>query len=202
MITSDQQLLLPDLTDNRNVPLAFSDFAATVESRLVKRYASTSDRALRNPTPTEGELSYLTDSDRYEYYTGAAWTTLLPAVTPVGDTVATSQTSSSVAYADLATVGPTVSVTTRTAATVTITCSLSNAGGNHAYMSFAVSGVSTLAAADSRALFIPNTNLIRMSASYLVTGLTAGVNVFTAKYRVSANTGTWSDRNIFVTPAP
>jgi len=38
----------------------------------------------------------------------------------------------------------------------------------------------------------------RMSAGYIITGLTAGSNVFTAKYRVSANTGTFQNRNISV----
>lgn len=76
MLTTDQGLILPDLTDNRNVPLSFSDYNAGVESRLVKRYASSAERALRNPSPPEGELSYLLDLNRFDFYTGAAWQTV------------------------------------------------------------------------------------------------------------------------------
>jgi hypothetical protein len=35
-----------------------------------------------------------------------------------------------------------------------------------------------------------------------ITGLTPGANVFTAKYAVQANTGTWADRNITVIGIP
>lgn len=85
--TTDQGLILPLATDADNVPLSMTAYNGpnSVESRLVKRYLSVADRTARNPAPTEGELSYLLDINRYEYYTGAAW---LPLVTGafVGET--------------------------------------------------------------------------------------------------------------------
>jgi len=99
MITPDQALVLPDLTDNRNVPLSFSDFATGVESRLVKRYASRSDRAVRNPTPTEGEYSYLLDENIFEYYTGAAWASTV--VTPYSSIQTLSGSVASVTFSSI-----------------------------------------------------------------------------------------------------
>ena len=40
------------------------------------------------------------------------------------------------------------------------------------------------------------------SATFYVTGLTAGSNTFTAKYRVDAGTGTFANRTIVVIPLP
>ena len=76
-MTTNQQLILPDGTDNANVPLTFTDFVTTagngMENRLVQRYLSTADRTARNAAPNEGELSYLSDLDAYFTYNGSAW---------------------------------------------------------------------------------------------------------------------------------
>jgi hypothetical protein len=45
--------------------------------------------------------------------------------------------------------------------------------------------------------FAGTTNL-QASHVTVFTSLTAGSNTFTAKYRVTANTGTWQDRRMFV----
>lgn len=78
-LTTDQGLTLPLATDADNVPLSMTAYNGpnSVESRLVKRYLSVADRTARNGAPTEGELSYLLDINRYEYYTGAAWLPLV-----------------------------------------------------------------------------------------------------------------------------
>jgi hypothetical protein len=85
-----------------------------------------------------------------------------------------------------------------------MTCAIDSSGNNRsAYMSYAVSGASTVAASDTVALSIRNpsvaqTNIVRASAASVVT-LTSGSNTFTAKYKVeSVSTGTYSDREIFV----
>lgn len=77
-LTSNQGLILPDGTDNANVPLTFTDFVTTagsgMENRLVQRYLSVADRTARNPAPNEGELSYLLDTEIYETFNGSgAW---------------------------------------------------------------------------------------------------------------------------------
>lgn len=81
MLTTNQGLILPDGTDNANVPLTFTDFVvgtAGMENRLVQRYLSIADRTARNPAPIEGELSYLADLNRYDSYTGTAWIPIYP----------------------------------------------------------------------------------------------------------------------------
>lgn len=80
-LTTNQGLILPDGTDNANVPLTFTNFVTTagsgMENRLVQRYASGADRTARNPVPNEGEISYLADLDSYFTYNGAAWVPLV-----------------------------------------------------------------------------------------------------------------------------
>lgn len=134
--------------------------------------------------------------------TSTAWATISPHGNSGEATVATSQTTTSTSYTDLATAGPAVTVTTGTKALVTITCSMNNSTSNEAQVvSFAVSGATSVSAGDGwRLLFIgaATTDRARMSVTYLITGLTAGSNTFTMKYRVSGGTGTFSERSITV----
>ncbi len=115
--------------------------------------------------------------------------------------VATSQTTTSTSYTDLATSGPAVTLTTGTKALVIITCASSNSGINRtSSMSYAVSGATTIAASDSVAIIHQNNSIastLRYSSASVPT-LTAGSNTFTAKYKVNTDTGTFSDREIFV----
>ena len=80
-LTSNQGLILPDGTDNANVPLTFTDFVTTavsgMENRLVQRFLSSADRTTRNPAPNEGELSYLLDTNLIQYYDGANWISIV-----------------------------------------------------------------------------------------------------------------------------
>jgi hypothetical protein len=69
-------------------------------------------------------------------------------------------------------------------------------------MAFAVSGASTVAASDAQAFSNEGDKATQASATYVVTGLTGGSNTFTAKYRVSGNTGTFVNRSITVIPLP
>jgi hypothetical protein len=125
--------------------------------------------------------------------------------TPATALVATSQATTNTSYTDLATVGPAVTVTTGVAALVHINCSLFNATAtNGSFMSYAVSGASTVAASDSRSLSIINNGTVTGNSygiSFLQTDLTPGSNTFTAKYRSTAATNaTFADRNIIVVP--
>lgn len=115
--------------------------------------------------------------------------------------VATSQTTTSTTYTDLATSGPAVTVTigANGVALVSVSCNISN-NVNLAYMSFAVSGASTVAAADSLCISSTTSFGDYKGNTFLVTGLTPGSTTFTAKYRASANTSTFVDRRIAVVP--
>lgn len=134
--------------------------------------------------------------------TAPSWVT--PSLANDAATVATAEGTNSTSYTDLATVGPAVTVTTGTKALVTVSARVwNNSTTDSNFMGFAVSGATTLAAADTFALrwTSPVANE-ELGASYavLLTGLTAGSNVFTAKYRVvtAAGSSSWQNRRILV----
>lgn len=129
----------------------------------------------------------------------------LAARVPSTATVATSQGTVSSSATDLLTVGPVVTVTTGTQAIVGIAAGLSNnATGAAAVMTFAVTGATTIVAgANGMQLFVVTTANYNMSlgVSYMVTGLTAGSNIFTAKYNAaSGGTATFGSRFLWVIP--
>jgi hypothetical protein len=119
------------------------------------------------------------------------------------DRVATSQTTSSTTYTDLTTAGPAVTVTTGTKALVIVTGNINcNSTNDRPFMSFEVSGATTIAASDINAaianVYNNNFKSFRFSAATVVT-LTAGSNTFTAKYRGDSGAiFTFLDREIFV----
>ena len=133
----------------------------------------------------------------------AAHAALTAQITPSVATVATSQTTTSTSYADLATVGPAVTVTTGTRALVIVTCRMrNNTGVNLNRMSFGVTGATTSVADDTRALEHEGNTWQRASTVHMMTGLTAGSNTFTAKYKTAAGTAVFEDRQIIVIPLP
>ena len=120
----------------------------------------------------------------------------------VTNTVPTSQGTASSTYTDLATVGPSVTVDTSDQAEVTISAALTNSGNFHSFISFAVSGASTQAAADTRATGVPiGSNADHRGITIPVTGLTPGLNTFTMKYRAGGATATFANRTIHVRSA-
>ena len=120
--------------------------------------------------------------------------------------VATSQSTTSTSYVGLTT-AQVVTVTTGTKALVSISASFENAAGVNvgARMSFAISGATTVAAADEFSTGIAflasgggNVQL-KYGATFLVTGLTAGSNVFTAQFKKGAgDTPGFAERTINV----
>lgn len=117
-------------------------------------------------------------------------------------TLATSQTLTTNVYTDLATVGPTVTLTTGIGAIVLFGCGLGNSTLNATVRaSYAVSGATTSAADDDREVLlegISGSNNLRLSTVDFRDDLTAGSNTFTMKYRTSAATATYYDRFIAV----
>ena len=136
-------------------------------------------------------------------FTGATVSGVFPASATA--TVATNQTTTSLSFVDLATAGPAVTVTTGTKALVTVTARWQGGGAGYgASVGYAVSGATTVAATDISALRnepngVVNAPAIRYSATTLITGLSAGSNVFTAKYKaLSGGTSEFSNRDISV----
>lgn len=116
-------------------------------------------------------------------------------------TVATTESTTSTSYTDLATAGPSVTLTTRTFVFVVITAQAWNSSATSGtWWSFAVSGATTLAAADGNAGIVTaaaSGDAFRYSVAKIVP-VTAGVNTFTMKYKAGANTATFSKREIAV----
>jgi hypothetical protein len=125
----------------------------------------------------------------------------LAARTITSASVATSETTTSTSYTDLATSGPAVATVTGTQALIAPYSAMANSGTGFSVMGVAVSGSSSIAATDAHAVGGPfGTNGGRVSGLFLVTGLTPGSNTFTAKYRVLSGTGTFVDRSLTVLP--
>jgi hypothetical protein len=186
--------------------------------RTLGSSVDTTTKAL-NPSTTLGDIEYRSSTANTNTRLGIgtsgqvlsvsggvpAWTSA-PSSVPANAsaTVATSQTTTSATYTDLATAGPAVTVTTGTSALVIVTASINPGGSSsgYAYMSYAVTGATTSAAVDTRASVYQATNGYneesRWSAASVVT-LTAGSNTFTAKYRRAViGTPAYKDRDIFV----
>jgi len=140
--------------------------------------------------------------------TAASWAAPTAAAGVAAEaSVATAQTRSNTAYGALTTAGPAVTATiTSSGKALVMISSLmqSNTDDDNCLMGYAVSGNTTIAASDTDSIRgSERSNAVRLGATYLVTGLTAGSNTFTAQYRSSTtNTCTFTDRNIVVIPWP
>jgi hypothetical protein len=115
-----------------------------------------------------------------------------------------SGTTTSTTYTDLtgASVGPSVSVVHGPNVLVIVRGSVENSGAGSARMGYAISGANSLAAADNRGIHVfggAGVNVGCSDASFLGS-LTPGTSTFTAKYRVSSGTGTFSARRLLVIP--
>ncbi|HEX9832550.1 MAG TPA: hypothetical protein VGA66_05580 [Mycobacterium sp.] len=118
-----------------------------------------------------------------------------------------SGTTTSTSFGDLtgAAIGPAITVETGPTALVIVHGQISNSGAGSARMAYAVSGATTLAAADNRGIGIIGAAGVTIVCSMGThhgggTALTPGSNTFTAKYRVSSGTGSFEDRRIVVLP--
>jgi len=159
-----------------------------------------------NLNVSEGALS-LTPSG-YMAVTGAH--TIAERV-PANDFITTQETTTSTTYTNLATVGPTCTVTTGTQALVIVGGRIGpNTGAaSSVKMSWACSGATTIDP-NSPAnegdkwgvgeVGLGTTGVLIGSRPYFMTGLNAGSNTFQAKYAVSSGTGTFDNRSITVLP--
>jgi hypothetical protein len=173
--------------------------AASLNTYLMKQAVIVCTAGTRPASPIEGMTIYETDTDGYLLYNGTAWLR----TTPISASVATSETSTSTAYTDLATGGPAVTLTTGTVALVTISATqYNNTNGNSTSTSFGVSGATTLAASDTYSISQGTNGGFSIARTVRISGLTAGSNTFTMKYKVSATTGTWFNRDITVVGLP
>ena len=117
-------------------------------------------------------------------------------------TVAAGQTTTSTTYADLATVGPSVTLTsTGTLALVLFTFQGDNSTpANGGAASVVVSGATALAAHDDRALGhnVGSSGFGFYAGSFIPVTINPGTNTYKMQYRVAGTTGTFARRKIYV----
>lgn len=117
-----------------------------------------------------------------------SWTTLSASIPANAVSyVNANESTTSTSFTDLTTAGPTVTLTTGTKALVIVGCRMEGISTTtRGYMGFTVSGASTVAANEGRAQELKVTAdqfIDQKSFAYIITGLTAGSNTFTAKYK-------------------
>src|SRR5690606_38313594 len=54
------------------------EWGNAIRDRTIQRYADAAERDELHPTPTEGDLSYLEDTNSIEVYDGFAWVAGIP----------------------------------------------------------------------------------------------------------------------------
>jgi len=167
---------------------AIRTLAGNIDSSLVDLKGGTTGQVLSKNSNSDLDFTYITVS--------------VPANATA--TVATQETTSSATYTDLTTAGPAVTVTTGTKALVILTSNMRDREDRGWFMSYAVSGATTISADDTRALSMVTptqpAGIYQVSFAHVVTSLSAGSNTFTAKYRTisTAHSAVFKDRSIFV----
>jgi hypothetical protein len=135
--------------------------------------------------------------------TGLAWASVAQAISAIDvGYVETSQGTSSSTYTDLATAGPSVTLTTGSSAIVIISGRGNDDAndGASAYMSWEVSGATSISASDSWSWAADQAAFRSFGVNiYKVTTLTPGSNTFTAKYKkAGGSTASFAYRSIMV----
>jgi hypothetical protein len=160
----------------------------------------------RPSSPWTGQTIYETDTNRNLQYNGSAWVTTTSISASATNQVSATTTSFATLTSD-----PAVSLQTGTSALVTLSCrnvKLTSAG--YGYTCFAVSGATTRVASGNETNGITNYygsgdlgNDRQSASTFLVTGLTAGVNTFTMQHaRDATGNYTVTGRSLTVVGIP
>lgn len=71
---------MPEIPDVVTGETITTEWGNDIRDRVIQRYATAAARTASVPSPTEGDLSYLNDTNAVYVFTGAAWT-------PIADTL-------------------------------------------------------------------------------------------------------------------
>lgn len=167
---------------------------ANVRDQVVTPFASEAARDSAITSPVKGMICPITGTDVVTYYNGSVWV----CITPQSAAVATSQTTTSTSYTDLTTSGPAVTIATGTSALITLSSYITPS--NQSWVSVAVSGATTTAASDTNGMGTYVSS--HVTRTFKMTGLTAGSNTFTMKYKSGGGTSTFLSRDITVVALP
>lgn len=143
-------------------------------------------------------------TDHSSYFVGAGVNSIVERF-PTEQFIETTATTSSTSYTDLSgSFGPSLTVDTGTRALVMYRVAMRNNTSNESCtVSFEVTGDSSVPAQDKRAIIIDGVdanNTISVGAMDLTDLVSPGTNTFTMKYKVSAGTGTFLNRQLIVLP--
>lgn len=164
--------------------------------------------------PVVNQLWYDTTAELLKRWDGDSWeahdhdAAYQPVMAVESATQNTSGSTTSLAYTDLSTAGPAVTVDVPASGKVMVlltTYMENNTAGADSRMSVALSGANTQAASDDNYLMYESSNAndrTRHSVAVPFTGLAAGSTTFTAKYMASAGTATFLRRQITVITYP
>lgn len=126
---------------------------------------------------------------------------------PIQVDISASEGRNVATYGDLATVGPSITLTLTAGQKVTVfmKCEAFNATatGMRLFMGFAVSGATTLApddetSAKKRVTSVNDDTPTSMQTTFVAIG--TGSHTFTAKYRADTSSGNWQKRRMILTP--
>lgn len=212
VLTTNQGLTLPIATDADNVPVSMTAYNGPngVENRLVQRFLSIADRTARNPAPTEGELCYLLDLNRFENYTGVAWVPIYPATVFAANVASFNTTSVAYTTAGVALLGVTLVVPQTGQIRVDWSSDVDNSLATgfsiiapQVNLGAVIGGGAVFAApTDDISVVAVGVDNLTTSSFYVYSGLTPGVdvNVF-LNHRITTGTGTFARRKILASQA-
>lgn len=111
-------------------------------------------------------------------------------------TVITTENTGSTSFTDLATVGPSLTITSGGTKALLIWSIVQSTTSGSAVSSIAVSGATTIAASDTGALIVSDGN--RSSIGWQLLTINPGSNTYKLQYRVTGGTGTFHTRRLMV----
>lgn len=175
-----------------SAPMTYTDATALTAAQLNAFLRDNLNETMVAKATVPGSIFVTTDTNQ------------LTERTPAQASIQSAEGTTSTAYGDLNTYGPSVSVQTGESAIVIVSALMwGNTVNIDMWMSFEAMGASDLAAADANAWMVSGVAAWqpwRGSMINFITTLTPGLNVFNAKYRVGSHGATFTDRTILVIP--
>lgn len=74
---------VPELADAPNIETAVGNFADAVDARVIPIFSTTTARGTAIPSPTEGQMAYVTGTDELYIYSGTAWISAKPRIAAI-----------------------------------------------------------------------------------------------------------------------
>jgi hypothetical protein len=161
-----------------------------VSDQTVMVFSGTAARGSAIPSPVEGMVTYLSDSNLVEAYTGAAFTPVGKVLQVVEATDSTDRTTTSTSMVDAGTLSVTITPSSA-ASKIYVTVNFLGAPPDQSYLRFLVADGSnvTIGAADSLVGADGNTTVQRWPVTYIVSDSPGSTSAKTYKLRFRSQSG-------------